>query len=368
MSISRRTFVHAGLCGAVFACAGSGRALAAPASTRYVCPPCGCAADGRIFDGPGTCPACGMRLVVHPDDLPFEPQSLAPGAGAFRVRGGRGREDKAIIVHHYRPAALTPDSPILLVLPGAGRNGDDYRDSWIAAAEAHNILVAALAYSESDYDFAAYHMGGVIKNLRISNMPTGPDGRQPTNIHLRDEDFRFDINDRPETWLFNDFDRIFAILAGAVGSSRQLYDLFGHSAGGQILHRFALFQPSSRADRIVAANSGFYTLPDFSVPQPFGLAGTGLTESSLAAAFSRKLTLLLGELDNHPERGGIHLHTPLADSQGLDRLSRGRFFFEVARRQAERLGHALNWELEVVPGVAHDHVGMGRAAARLLYA
>ena len=38
--------------------------------------------------------------------------------------------------------------------------------------------------------------------------------------------------------------------------------MFGHSAGAQILHRMVLFAPGSRADRIVAANSGFYTLAD----------------------------------------------------------------------------------------------------------
>src|SRR5690606_5930646 len=29
----------------------------------YVCPPCGCAADGRLFKKPGKCPACGMVLI-----------------------------------------------------------------------------------------------------------------------------------------------------------------------------------------------------------------------------------------------------------------------------------------------------------------
>lgn len=30
---------------------------------EYVCPPCGCSRDAELFDKPGTCPACGMRLV-----------------------------------------------------------------------------------------------------------------------------------------------------------------------------------------------------------------------------------------------------------------------------------------------------------------
>ena len=44
-----------------------------------------------------------------------------------------------------------------------------------------------------------------------------------------------------------------------VGSREAQYDIFGHSAGGQIVHRMAIFHPDSKARRMVAANSAFYT-------------------------------------------------------------------------------------------------------------
>ena len=34
-----------------------------PKGKVYVCPPCGCAADGKEFPEPGACPECGMPLV-----------------------------------------------------------------------------------------------------------------------------------------------------------------------------------------------------------------------------------------------------------------------------------------------------------------
>jgi hypothetical protein len=37
---------------------------------KYMCPPCGCAADGKRFDAPGACPECGMPLVPAPADAP----------------------------------------------------------------------------------------------------------------------------------------------------------------------------------------------------------------------------------------------------------------------------------------------------------
>jgi len=37
--------------------------LAAGEAKEYVCPPCDMPCDARVFDKPGTCPACGARLV-----------------------------------------------------------------------------------------------------------------------------------------------------------------------------------------------------------------------------------------------------------------------------------------------------------------
>jgi pimeloyl-ACP methyl ester carboxylesterase len=292
---------------------------------------------------------------------------IGPGSGAFLVPGGPGHEAAHIGVYYHRPARFGPNSPVLLVIPGAGRNADDYRDAWVEASEARSILVVALSYPEAEYDLAGYQMGGVIKDLQLADPPKGPDGALPDNLHLRDEQITFRANTRRETWIFPDFDRIFTIVAAAAGSTRVQYDLFGHSAGGQILHRLALLHPETRADRIVAANGGLYTLPTLEEPMFFGLKDTGVTPSSLGAALQRNLVILLGEEDNDPERGGQHLHTPLADRQGLDRLSRGKFFHRAGAAQAQALGVSYRWRLELVPGVGHDYRGMGKAAAQLLY-
>ena len=169
-------------------------------------------------------------------------------------------------MQYYKPRAFSARSRILLVVPGAGRNGDSYRDAWIDAAEEANVLVAALSYPEADYDFAAYHMGGVVEDLEIRNLPPG--GAAAAVIRVRDEDISFNLNPRRDEWIFPDFDRIFGLITAATGSTQTTYDLFGHSAGAQILHRMVLFAPGSRADHIVAANSGFYTLADPDQPLP----------------------------------------------------------------------------------------------------
>jgi hypothetical protein len=84
-SASRRRVLAIGLVGAACACAGVRVAFAAdsPASPsgKYVCPPCGCSADGKDFDAPGACPACGMPLVPKPADAPKPAAPTPPKAG-----------------------------------------------------------------------------------------------------------------------------------------------------------------------------------------------------------------------------------------------------------------------------------------------
>lgn len=317
--------------------------------------------DGVEFSAPGVCPACGMSLTPK-QNAPVEPISLSPGSGMFLAAGGLGREATGIKVHYYLPQTFTPRSPVLLVIPGAGRDGDEYRDAWIESADRVGALVASLGYPEAHYDFAAYHLGGVVRDLTL------PAGARDSNVvRIRDEDIVFTPNPEPDTWLFNDFDRVFGLLKRATGSDQVGYDMFGHSAGGQILHRLVLFHPHSRAQRIIAANAGFYTLPNLDLPMIVGMAGSGVSEATLAHAFSRPLTLLLGEADNGDAAGGTILHTPLVDQQGLGRLDRGRYFFAQAEQRARAMSVPLAWRLQTVPGVGHNFRAMSQAAASLLY-
>ena len=79
---SRRFILQGALFGVACACAAAGAASAqtpAKPGPKYVCPPCGCAADGKEFDAPGACPECGMPLVAKPADKPSQPK---PGDAA----------------------------------------------------------------------------------------------------------------------------------------------------------------------------------------------------------------------------------------------------------------------------------------------
>lgn len=266
---------------------------------------------------------------------------------------------------HYN---FSPDSKILLVVPGARRDAWGYRDSWIEVSEAHNVLILSPAYPEEDYDFAGYHLGGVVSSIEFTNYSTEEfEGRINKYIVRSDSDTLLGKMTDSEEWIFQDFDRIFEEAVAATGSNQESYDIFGHSAGGQILHRMAVFHPNSKADHIIAANSGQYTLPTSQISFPFGLGGTEIKESSYQDIFSANLTVLVGEEDNESESRGILLFTPTLNQQGLGRLSRAKYFHKIAKRQAEKNNTSFDWQLQIVENAGHDSRKMAKAAAQLLY-
>src|SRR5688572_7978749 len=288
---------------------------------------------------------------------------IASGSGNFSMPGGPGHEGATITVSYHKPQSFNETSPILIVVSGTGRDGDEYRDSWIAASEEYGVLVLSPGYPDDEYDEAAYQLAGLIENLELRNLNRD----NPSEYRLADEDIVFDVNADASEWLFHDFDRLFNLAVQDVGSRATAYDIFGHSAGGQIVHRMAIFHPDSKARRMVAANSAFYTLPRIDVPLIFGVAGTPLTARDVRRAFAEPLTVLLGELDNASETRGTTLRTPKADEQGIGRLARGTYFFNESRNIAAALDAEFRWTIEVVPGVGHDFRRIAPAAARLLY-
>ena len=331
----------------------------------YICTPCDLACDALTFSAPGTCPECDMALILPEKELVLNEITIQTGSGAFLLEGGTTNEHKPIKVFYHKPQNFTPTSKILLVIPGAGRNGNSYRDAWIEESEKYGLLILSPMYAEDDYDFGEYHIGGLIHELNLEN---SIEYEEHTNSAKLDEAaFSFKVNANKEAWIFNDFDRIFDLVVKKLNSTQSTYDLFGHSAGGHILHRFAIFQLHSKANRILASNASFYTLPTNEYSLPFGLKEAPIDEEIVKAAFAKKLVVFLGELDNETEVAGTFLRSTTADKQGLHRLERGRFFFESAKARASELGVDFNWELVVVPNVGHSHRNMGDAAGIYLY-
>ena len=170
----------------------------------------------------------------------------------------------------------------------------------------------------------------------------------------------------------------------AVGESRTLYpaletlieyarglsedvSIYGHSAGAQLLQRWALFRPHGLIGaRLAVANAGWFTEPDPMIPFPYGLAVAPLT-ADLAGALALPLHIFVGEDDASEDHHALRRDAG-ADRQGLNRKARAVFLLNSARRVASRFGFDCNWSLTMTPGAGHSNAEMIRAAAPILLA
>ena len=275
--------------------------------------------------------AAGLLLAAPPQ---ADAASVQAGSGSFIHPFAAG----AITVWYHRPARAGEDAPIVFVLHGVGRNAEGYRASWMLLSERGGFVVLAPEFSREEYpDEWRYQHG---------------------NRVLRDG------TPLPEAqWGFTAIEEIFDAVGRANGFKARTYDIYGHSAGAQFVHRMVLFKPGARYRVAVAANAGWYTLPDFDVPYPYGLAGAGVDRRALEQALGRRLVVLLGDRDTDPGHRTLR-RSPEAMRQGAHRFARGGAYFDRARRAAADLKAPLAWSLEVAPGVAHSNPRMAPFAAQ----
>jgi poly(3-hydroxybutyrate) depolymerase len=260
---------------------------------------------------------------------------LAQGSGSFRfpfVSAGTSRE---IVIWYHRPATAATDAPVVFVMHGAGRNAQSYRKYWIPIAEQRQFVLLVPEFSRAQF---------------------------PMDYNLERMTLRDGIRVAQGEWPYTAIERIFDAVRADNGLSARTYDIYGHSAGAQFVHRLVLLLPDARFRVAVAANAGWYTMPDHSVAYPYGLAAAEVSRDQLVRALGRKLIVLLGDQDVDPNHRDLR-RTSEANAQGEHRYARGQAFFERARRAAEELNTVFAWELHSAPGVAHSNARMAPHAA-----
>ena len=268
----------------------------------------------------------------------FAATPVPPGKRSFVWKDAKGHPDRPIRVYTYRPRACDASCPMVIVMAGLKRNASAYRDYWELAADRYKFLVVAPEFTRELWPKAAAYNLGLV-------------GRETER----------------EKWTFSVIEHLF----DEMRVDQANYVLFGHSAGGQFAHRMALFRPDSRASVIVAANPGWYTMPEWrkekaTDPFPYSLVGSPAGESELRTALGRRLVLLIGEKDDDPDDENL-FNSEAAKREGASRLDRGENFFKMATTAANDLGVKLAWELVEVPDVAHNGETMSKIAADTLY-
>jgi poly(3-hydroxybutyrate) depolymerase len=257
------------------------------------------------------------------------------GKWSFVFKDSKGQPDKPIRVYTYRPQKCEQPCTLVFSIHGVSRTASNYRDYWESAADRYNLVIVAPEFSKKDWD----HYNEVDVNKETDR----------------------------EKWAFSVIEHLF----DEVGEGRKDYVIFGHSAGGQFVHRMAYFMPDSRARLMIAANPGWYMWPEWrkdkgAEPFPYSLLETQYGEAAVRQALQRPFILALGDKDIDPNHKDLR-KSAAAMKQGATRFERGENYFKAATAAASELGVKLNWQLLEVPGVAHQAGPMSRASADLAF-
>jgi pimeloyl-ACP methyl ester carboxylesterase len=268
----------------------------------------------------------------------FAGTPIPDGRWRFEFVDARGRPDRPLDVYTYRPRRCSSKCPIVFVLPGVQRNAADYRGWWELKADKYEFSVVAVSFSQRAWPrAAAYNLGDV-----------------------------GDQADR-EKWAYSAIEHLF----DEVRDGHNGYAIFGHSAGGQFVQRMALFRPDNRATVMVAANPGWYAMPEWRSEKardsyPYSLVGSKAGERELKQALGKRFVLLAGERDDDPNDENLN-NSAGANRQGESRIDRAENFFLAATTAARDLGVKLAWELVEVPDTGHDGEAMSRAGAEAIF-
>jgi pimeloyl-ACP methyl ester carboxylesterase len=270
------------------------------------------------------------------------PEPLADGKSSFVIDAHRGKGKKSIRVWSYKPRQWTSGDQILFVMHGAGRNAEDYLDTWVDAAEVNNALLVAP-------EFASQFSRVITNDYGDGNLFTF-----------------FGVKNPRDEWAFTVVENIFDYVVEQNGLTNTSYDIFGHSAGGQFVQRMVMLIPYAKINTAIAANAGSYLLPDDSANYPYGMNRTGLNQRDVGEGFKKHLVILLGELDNTADQGILDQTEP-AMMQGPHRLARGKALYSQSAELAAANQLVFNWKLEIVKGVGHNFRAMSDYAAGVLW-
>lgn len=268
-----------------------------------------------------------------------EVRQIKEKADSFVMYAYKGKTKRSIRVWTYRPNTWRNGDEILFVMHGVKRNAKDYLNAWKAISQEENILVVAPEFSNK---FSKY----ITNDYQEGNLFT-----------------YFGTKNPKDEWAFTVVENIFTHLKQVNLFKNETYDIFGHSAGGQFVHRMIMLFPENRIRTAIAANAGVYTYPNDKIEYPYGIKN--ISNVQLEKYFEKQLIIQLGELDNS-SKSGRFIKTDLAMNQGRNRLERGSNFYNWSKKYSKRENHSFKWSIDTIENVGHDYKKMAKNAIKYL--
>ena len=243
-------------------------------------------------------------------------------------------------VYYHLPEIINDETKILFVIHGNSRNADNYLNTWIKLAKDKNYAIFAPHFKRSQ--FISFN------TLQMSTSS----GR---------------IRNEANLYLNNSIDLLFDHIKPLFDLSQDSYDIYGHSAGAQFVHRYLLFSNSPKVNRAVAANAGWYTFLDGS-NFPYGINNPPIDFNSqnVINFLNMDLHIHIGSADT--DISSSVNQSEGANNQGLNRFQRANNFFNYTTKIVEKNDLNYNWSFLVVDGVAHSNSRMSKAAAEVIFA
>ena|SRR6185312_12227963 len=245
--------------------------------------------------------------------------------------------DRAITLRAARPQHYSTRTPVLFVHHGIHRNGGDYRDYWLPLVDETELLVIVPEFSPEAFPGSQWYNYGN----------------------------RVDAGGHPKPrseWTYGVPERVFAVLREQGVTVLRRYGSFGHSAGGQFVHRMISLGFRDRVAVAATANAGSYAMPDPGIAFPYGLGETGLDEAALRSLLAFGLMVFAGTADTDTTDENFPRNEP-AMRQGPTRYARAHAYLAAAHEAARQRGVPCNWTITDVPDVGHDGAKMSAAAA-----
>ena len=287
-----------------------------------------------------SCDPTGSSFSPNPE--PVIPAEISIGSGMFIF----SYNNMDIEVFYHVPPSYAASSRVVFALHGGSRDAEGVRNNMIQKSIDYNFILIAPKFSSSNFSLGdGYNLGNVYV-----------DGDNPSTDTLNDEN----------EWSFSIIEPLFDSVKSSLSIESEKYNLFGFSAGAQFVHRFIQFMPDARFNRVVAGAAGWYTVPNNSIPFPYGYQNSILISTNLNDLLSSDLHIQVGALDNNPNSAGLR-HNEYADAQGLNRVTRAVHFFESGQNIADSNNYNFNWSLHIIQGAGHNLIPNAENACDLMF-
>lgn len=260
-----------------------------------------------------------MRLNLPDTDILLSESGGCHAEGRSMVLESKSAPH--LTYHLLLPRERHPDGRVLVSVHGVSRNAEEHIELLRPLAERHGTLLIAPVFAADRFrDFQ-----------RLGRKGRGP---------------------RADLALI----RVLNELNIATGWDTSKIDMFGFSGGAQFAHRFALAHPQ-RVRRLALGAAGWYTMPDDTLPYPFGTAdasGLDAVRLNTVAAARLPTLVLVGECDDRADDEELNCSPRVCGSQGDTRLRRARNWTRAMNGFAARRGEPEQVSLVTLPGVDHS--------------